>query len=172
MGESIMTNWDLGEFCVGGNLPFLLWQLQLPICWLRILMQGLLNKTRQVTPLLSHLRLYPPYRNDFDLSSVHLVLNSTIMVEPKVKLSLSNSQSHDHQLTLRTAYTEYNIHRVQHVPSTPYNEDCISSLHSHNYKLTAPCSFSVPANKIDHHQPAHHDSSTMTSPCHIPTVVS
>jgi len=54
--------------------------------------------------------------------SLFLIHNSTIIAEPKVKSSLSNSLSHDHELTVSTAYTEYSIHRVQHTPSTAYTE--------------------------------------------------
>jgi len=65
---------------------------------------------------------------------------------------------HRVQHTPSTAYTEYSIHRVQHTPSTAYTEssipwvqhtlstastqDCLSSLHSQDYKLTPECSFS------------------------------
>jgi len=94
----------------------------------------------------------------FSLSSpisFFLIHNSKIITEYKVKLSLSISPCHDHELTPSTAYTEYSIHRVQHTPSTAYTEssihqvqhtpstqDCLSSLHSHDYELTPECSFS------------------------------
>jgi len=51
-----------------------------------------------------------------------LVYNSSIITEYKVKLSLSISPCHDHELTLSTAYTEYSIHWVQHTPSKAYTE--------------------------------------------------
>jgi len=44
------------------------------------------------------------------------------------------------QHTPSTAYTEYNIHRVQYTLSTACTQDCLSSLHFKNYKLTAECS--------------------------------
>jgi hypothetical protein len=47
---------------------------------------------------------------------------STIIAEQKVKSSLSLCPWHDQELTLRTVYTEYSIHRVQHTPSTAYTE--------------------------------------------------
>jgi hypothetical protein len=53
---------------------------------------------------------------------VILVHNTTIIAEHKVNSSLSISPCHDHELTRSTAYTEYNIHRVQHTPSTAYTE--------------------------------------------------
>jgi hypothetical protein len=52
-----------------------------------------------------------------------LVHNSIIIVEHKVKSSLSISPCHDHELAPSiVAYTEYSIHRVQHTPSTAYTE--------------------------------------------------
>jgi len=44
--------------------------------------------------------------------SLFLVNNSNIITEHKLQLSLSISPCHDHELTLSTAYTEYNIHLV------------------------------------------------------------
>ena len=46
------------------------------------------------------------------------------------------------QHTASTAYSEYSIHHVQYTPSTASIQDCLSSLHSHDYKLTRECSFS------------------------------
>jgi len=82
--------------------------------------------------------------------SLLLVHNSKIITEHKVKSSLTISPCHDHELTPSTAYTEYRIHRVQHTPSpaytkvqhTPSTQDCLSSLHSHDYEVTPECSFS------------------------------
>jgi len=69
--------------------------------------------------------------------SLFLIHNSTIIAEHKVKSSLSISPCHDHELTPSTR-----IHRVQHTPSTPSTEDCLSSLHSHDYEFTPECRFS------------------------------
>ena len=69
--------------------------------------------------------------------SVFLVHNSTIITEHKVKSSLSISLCHDHELTLSKS-----IHRAQHTLNTASTEDCLSSLHSHDYELTPECSFS------------------------------
>ena len=74
--------------------------------------------------------------------SLFLAHNSTIIAEHNVKSSLSISQCHDHELTPSTASTEYSIHREQHTPNTSYTEDCLFSLHSHDYELTPECSFS------------------------------
>jgi len=57
--------------------------------------------------------------------SLFLVHNPNIITEHKVKLSLSISTCHDHELTSSTAYTEYSIHRVQHAPSTACTESSI-----------------------------------------------
>jgi len=38
--------------------------------------------------------------------------------------------------------TECSIHRVRHILSTAFTHDWLSSLHSHDYKLTPECSFS------------------------------
>jgi hypothetical protein len=74
--------------------------------------------------------------------SLFLVHNSTTISERKVKSSLSISPCHDHELTPSTAYIEYNIHRVQHTPSTASTQNCLFSFHSHDYELTPECSFS------------------------------
>ena len=65
--------------------------------------------------------------------SLFLVHNSTIIAEYKVKSSLSMPWS--------WVDTEYCIHRVQNPPSTGSNQNCLSSLHSHDYELTPECSF-------------------------------
>jgi len=54
--------------------------------------------------------------------SLFLVHNSTIIAEPKVRSSLSNSLSHDHELTVSTAYAKYSIHRVQYTLNTAYTD--------------------------------------------------
>jgi len=111
-----------------------------------------------------------------------LVHNSTIIAEYNVKLFLSISPCHDHELTLSTAYTEYSIHRLQYTPSTAYTEvphtprtaptqDCLYSLPSHDYVMTPACSSAsgVHPYRVTRHQPALHDSSNVKSHCHIPT---
>jgi hypothetical protein len=71
-----------------------------------------------------------------------LVHYSTIIAEHKVKLSLSILPCHDHELAPRIAYTEYSIYQVQHTQSTASIQDCLSSLHSRDHKMTSECSFS------------------------------
>ena len=78
---------------------------------------------------------------------------STIITEHKVKSSLPISPCHDHELTLSTACTEYSIHRVQHTPSTANTQDCLSSLHSHDYELTPECSFSFQSASLQDRPP-------------------
>jgi len=58
--------------------------------------------------------------------SLFLIHISTIIAEHKVKSSLSISPCHDHEL----------------IPSTASTQDCLSSLHSHDYELTSECRFS------------------------------
>jgi hypothetical protein len=59
--------------------------------------------------------------------AVFVIHNSTVIAERKVKLSLSISPCHDHELTLSTAYTEYSIRQVQHTLSTAYTKHIIHS---------------------------------------------
>jgi hypothetical protein len=54
--------------------------------------------------------------------ALFLVHNSTIIVEPKVKSSLSISLCHNHELTVSTAFAKYSVHRVQYTPNTGYTE--------------------------------------------------
>ena len=99
--------------------------------------------------------------------------------EYKRQSSLFISACHDHNLTpstaypelqstLSTAYTGYSIHRVQHAPSTVCTEysihqvqhtlsttstqDCLSSFHCHDYKLTPECNFTFRCTSV-HNQP-------------------
>jgi hypothetical protein len=54
-------------------------------------------------------------------------------------------------LTPSIAYTEYSIQRVQHTPSI---EDCLCSLHFHDYQLTPECSFSFQRGSLHDRQPS------------------
>jgi len=142
MGEIIMRNWDLREYRVRHNWRSLIRQVRVPIRRELTPIWCLPNPISQVVPLISHIRLYPPYHSHLHPPSLFLVHNSTIIAEYKVKSSLSISPWHDHELTPSTAYTEYSIHCVQHTPSTASTQDCLSSLHSHDYELTTECSYS------------------------------
>jgi len=112
--------------------------------------------------------------------SLFLVHNSSIIAEHKVKSSLSISPCHDHELTLK-----YSIHRVPHMPSTAFHQvqhtpstastqDCLSSLHSHDYELTPECSFSFRCTSIHDWPPSASSRCELkgNSHCHIPTVAS
>jgi len=131
MWEIIMRNWELREFGVQVNWPFPIQQVLLPIQRVRTSIWGLLNPIRQVLPLMSHIRSYPPDCSHSHPASLFLVLNSTIIVEHKVKSSF---------LSLYAMIMSW--HQVQHSPSTTSTHDCQSSLHSHDYNLTPECSFS------------------------------
>jgi len=71
-----------------------------------------------------------------------LVLNSTIVVEHKVKSSLPISPCHDQELTPSTAYTVYciirwsTVSRTQRVSHLSADHDVLNSLHSSSYELT------------------------------------
>jgi len=121
-----MCNWDLREFRAQVNLQSPIGQVQVLIQRVITPIWGLPNPIRNVVTLISHIRLYPPYHSHLHPNSLFLVHNSTIIAEHKVKSFLSMSPCHDHELT----------------PSTASTQDCLSSLHSHDYKLTPECSFS------------------------------
>ena len=137
------------------------------------------------TPDYSYLLVSSTSFSSSSLISVFLVHNSNIIAEHKVMSSLSISPWHDHELTLSTAYTDYRIHRVQRAPSTAYTEYSIHRV-QRPPKIVClpfiPMIMSGPLNEasasrispytIDRHQPAHHESSKVKSPCLIPTFAS
>jgi len=61
LGEIIMRYWDFGEFHTGVNGPSPIQQVRDPIQHIITLIQALPNPIRQVVPLISHIRLYPPH---------------------------------------------------------------------------------------------------------------
>jgi hypothetical protein len=132
----------LREYCVWVNLPSPKRQVRVLIQWVITPICSLLNPIRQFVPLISHIHLYPPYHSHLYPPSLFLAHNSTIIAEHKAKSYLSISPCHDHEVILCTAYTQYSIHRIQHTPNTAYTQDCLTSLHSNDYKLTTECSFS------------------------------
>jgi len=163
MGEIIMRNWDLREFLVQVNWPSPIQQVRVPIRRVITPIRGLPNPIRQVVPLISHIRSYPPHRAYLHLHPPSLSFSSTTLTSlqntklshPSLSHHVMMMSWHRVQHTPSTAYTEYSIHRVQHTPSTAYTEssihrvqhtpstqDCLSSLHSHDYELTPECSFS------------------------------
>ena len=79
-------------------------------------------------PLISHIRLYPPYHCHLSPPYFFLVHNITIIAEHKVKSSISIPPCHDHELTLFAAYTKYSIHQIQHTPNTAYTKYSIHQI--------------------------------------------
>jgi len=118
-----MKDWDLREFRVRVNLPSPIRQVRVQIRWVIPPIRGLLNPIRQVVPLISRVRSYPPYRSHLHPPS--LSFSSTTLPslqEHKVKSSVSISPCHHHELTPSAAYAECSIRRVQHTPSAAYAE--------------------------------------------------
>jgi len=128
MGEIIMRNWDLREFCARVNLPSPIQQIRVPIWHVITPIQGLPNPIRQVVPLISHIRSYPPHHSHLyppPLTSSSTTLTSfqnTKLSYPSLSLHVMIMSSHQIQHTPSTAYTEYSRHRVQHTPSTADTE--------------------------------------------------
>ena len=137
---------ELREFRVRLDSSSLISQLRVPIWPVLTPIWGLPNPIRQLIPMISHIRSSTLFSSSFPVS-LFLIHNSTIIAEKKVQSSLSISSCHDHELTMSTAYAEYNVHWVQHTPralhtpSTASTQDSLSSLHSHDYELTPECHF-------------------------------
>jgi len=168
MGEIIMTNGDLRELCVQVNVPLLMRQVLLLIQHVRTAIWGLLVSIRQVVSLSSLIYSYPPYLSHLHPLSLILPHNSPIIAEHNAKSSLSFSPLQAYEFTPSTVYTEYHIHQVQHTPSTTSTKDCLSSLDSHDYKLTAECIFSIwcASLQIDHLQPTLNNNYKVKSHSH------
>jgi len=122
----------LREFRVRVNWPSLIRQVWVPIRRKLTPIQGLPNPIRQVVPLISHICSYPPYHSHLHPPSLSLS-STTQSSSQNTKLSHPSLSLHDPIMSW---------HRVQHTPSTTSTQDCLSSLHSHDYKLTPQCSFS------------------------------
>jgi len=104
--------------------------------------------------------------------SLFLVCNSIIILEHKVNSSIPLSPCHDYESILNTTYTQYNIHWVQHTPSTASTYNYVLSLNSHAYKCTHECSFSYWYASL-HYRPPSASSpyeQTPKSGSHIPTL--
>jgi len=164
------------------NLPFLMWQVLLPIWRVQWPIPYLLNQIRQVIPLTSHILSYPPSWFP-SWSPISLSLPSsqkTKLSPPSLSLHSLILSKHWVQLTPYTAYTKYSIHRAQHAPSTAFTKYSIHPTLPFFFSIwwllvealnvaSASC---VPPYKINHHQPALHDSSKVKSLHHIPMVAS
>jgi len=129
MGEMIMRNWDLREFRVRVNLPSPIQQVQVPIRRVITPIRGLPNLIRQVVPLISHICSYPPHRAHLHPPSLSFS-STTQQSSQNTKLSYPSPSLHAMIMS---------SHQVQHTLST---QDCLSSLHFHDYKLTTESSFS------------------------------
>jgi len=132
------------------------------------------NPIRQVVPLISHIRLYPPHHSQLHPPS-HSFSSTTQPSSQNTKLTNFSQSLHgmimsQHQVqhtltivcteysilrvqhTLSTAFSKYSILQVQHTPSTASTQHCVSTLHSHDYKLTPECSLSFLCD-FPHHRP-------------------
>ena len=139
----MMRNWDLGEFRVWVNLPSPIQQVWVPIRRVITLIQGLPNPIWQVVPLISRICSYPPHRSHLPPPS--LSYSSTTLPSlqnPK----LSHPSPFLHVIIIiwhRVQHTpSTRILQVQHTPNTASTEDCLSSLHSHDFELTPEFSIS------------------------------
>jgi len=169
MGQIGIRNWNFREFRVQVNWSSSIQQVWIPIQSTITPMRGLSNRIRQVVPLITDIRSYPPHHSHLNPPSlpVSSQLYHYRRTQRKV-ISLYLSVSwpwvdteysiHRVQHTLRTAYTEYSIHwvpptpstayteysihRVQHTPSTASTQDCLLFLHSYDHKLTPERCFS------------------------------
>jgi len=125
--------------------------IQVPIRCVITPTQSLSNPIRQVVPLISHMHLYPPHHShlpppSLSFSSTTLPsLQNTKFSHPSLSLHVMIMSWHQVQHTPSTR-----IHWVQHTLSTAFTKDCLSSLHSQDYKSTPECSFSfLPASLHD-----------------------
>jgi hypothetical protein len=92
--------------------------------------------------------LYPPHR--FHLHPPSLSFSSTTLT------LLQNTKLSYPSLSLHVMIMSW--HRVQHTPS---NQDCLSSLHSHDFKLTPECSFIFRSASLHDRPPS------ASSPCEL-----
>jgi len=117
MARIILGNWDLTQFRVWVNLPSPIREVQVPIWHISTPIGGLLYSIRQVQPLISQIRSYPPYHYH-----VHLYLSlSCLLLQHH-----GRAESWVIPLYLSMPWswvdTKYSVHRVQHTPSTAYTE--------------------------------------------------
>jgi len=122
----------LREFHVWVNWQSPIRQVLVPILRELTPIRGLPNPIRQVVPLISHFRSFPPYHSHLHPPS--LSFSSTTQPSwQNTKLSHPSLSLHDMIMSW---------HRVQHTPSTASTQHCLSSLHSDDYELTPESSFS------------------------------
>jgi len=128
IGGNYRGKLGLGEFRGRVNWPSPIRQVWVPI-WRELTpIRGLPNPMRQVVPLVSHIRSYPPYHSHSHppspsfSSTTQPSAQNTKSSHPSLSLHDMIMSWHRVQHTPSTAYTEYSIHRVQHTPSTAYTE--------------------------------------------------
>jgi len=142
MVELSTRKWEIGgnhheklglrEFRVQFNWPSPIRQVRVPIRREPTPIRGLPNPIGPVVPLISHIRSYPPYHSHLHPQS--FCFSSTYQLSSQNTMLSHPSQSlHDMIMSW---------HWVQHTPSTASTQDCLSSLHSHDYELTPESSLS------------------------------
>jgi len=165
MGEIIMRNWDIWEFCVQVDWPSPKPQAWVMIRLIGIPIEGHLNQIHQVVLLISHIHSYlpyPPYHSHLHPPFLFLIHNSTIIAEHKVNSSLCISPCHDHELPPNTVNTKYSIHSrlsVIILMITSWFLNATSASGIPPYRLTAMTQPSITASKL-------------LAPCHILMVAS
>jgi len=157
------SSWGTGttEFRVRVNWPSPIQQVQVPIWRVIRPIWGLPNLIRQVVPLISHIRSYPPHSTHLHPPSLSF-LSTTLPASQNTKLSHPSLSLHTMMMgwhrvqhTPSTAYTAYSIHRVQHPPKVV----CLPFiLMITSWPLNVVSASGVPPCTIDCHQPALHKS--------------
>jgi len=184
-----MRNSNLIEFCVCLTVPSQIEQVRIPIQCVITLTRGVPYPIRQVIPLNSHNRTYPPYNSDLHpqcfsfLSTTQPSSQNTKLHHPSLSLHVMIMSWYRVQHTPSTAYTEYRIYRVQHTPSTACSGYSIFQVEHlpksvflpfihmiASWPLNEASVSGVPSYMIDHHQPVLLESFKVKSPCRIPTV--
>jgi hypothetical protein len=135
------------ELRVRVKLPSTIGQVKFPIQCVILLIRSLLNTMMQVVRLISQIRCYPAHRSHLHRPSLCLPYSTlassqnTKLDQPSLSLCAMIMSLHWVQHTPSPTYTKYSIHWVRHSPSTATAQNCLSSLHSHDYELTPECSF-------------------------------
>ena len=138
---------DLRGFNVRVNIQSPILQVSVAVQHVKPPIRGIPKQLRQILPLLSHIRSYPPrhsapYLLSFSSSfttlpssqntkfshpslSLHALIISWHRVQYTPSTACTEWIIHRVQHTLSTAYTKYSTHRVQHTPSTAYTDNSI-----------------------------------------------
>ena len=130
MGVIVMRNWDLRECRARVNLPSPIGQVCVPIRDVITPIRGYLIAIWPVVPLISRFCSYPPHRSHLHPPSFSF--SSTTLP------SLQNIKLSHPSLSLYVMIMSWPW--AQHTQSTASTQDCLSSLHSHDYELNPECS--------------------------------